>query len=221
MTRHKDILNESSLTGTNGADTVSGTNTTLNTTSPIKGIGSATTSLVAGTASYQNEGITASNDLYVAGYVRIDTLPAVSFGRICEIRSSAGLLCALQAGSAGTFRLTLSTNVATGSSYTFTVGTAYRFGLEYHIGTGADGILRLYIATGDDGFGAPLVEVLNGVSTTQANVVRIGNPVGTSRVDVTFDNVRIDDTSMPTDDVVGSGYQVGSLLVLQNPVYRM
>jgi hypothetical protein len=200
MTRLKNATYETgSLTGTDGATSTSGT-ITLDTTSKVKGVNSA---FVSAVTSFQRFDFTASDEIYVSFYLHITAHPSsmrnfyITNGLRMDIRSN------------GALRLQTAAGVTIGSdSPVLTVGQIYRVGMYWKKATVAanDGIGMGWVtATGapDAAFGSPFATSTSLTQTGQLSRFDIGNTAGATANSFYHDNVRIDNVSMPLDDVTG------------------
>lgn len=200
MARIKDITFESgSLTGTNGADSTTGASIAIDGTSAIKGTYTGKIAASAGTG-YVQEQWTAADSVWFYFYIKVSSGPTAA-AVICDLRDASGGIYRIRADS-DEFWLADAANTQIGSRFTYTTDTIYRLGLRYTKGTGSDAIVEFFAVAGDDPFGAAIASTSAGTGTVQADRVRIG---ATNSQTSTFfiDNIRIDDASMPTDDVVG------------------
>lgn len=215
MARIKDITFESgSLTGTNGADSTTGTAVAIDGTSAIKGTYTAKITASASTG-YVVENWTATDSVYISLYVKIASGPTTA-AVICDLRDSGGGIYRIRA-DADELWLADGGNTQIGNRFTYSVDTSYRLGLRYTKGTGADAIVEFFAVAGDDPFGTAIASTSAGTATVQADRVRIG---ATNSQTSTFfiDNIRIDDASMPTDDVAGGTTYDQSINVSVNNV---
>lgn len=196
MANLKTITFESNVfTGTSDSfDLSTGTVSVLSATA-IKG-----TYYGKGTAasSYGKEQFTALDEVFVSFYFRPLTVPG-STGRIFEVRNSGGgsAYISVRYSNAGQIRLYNAAGTQIGSNVAVTLNTIYRIGVRWKKGTGANSIGELYVATGDTAFsGTPDASFTNGADTVQVAEVRIGSVTSTF-IDFEFDDVLIDDASMP------------------------
>jgi len=216
MTRFKDITFESnSLTGTNGADSSSGAGIAVTSSSPLKGTYSAT---ITAASSYVQEDHTASDTVYVSFYIKPRTQLGTT-ARVMEMRDGSAAYLNVRVGNNNTFRL-YNGSTQVGSSIAFTLNTTYRIGVQYTKGTGSNGIMRMYIATGDAAFsGTPDCEQTNGTHTAQISRLRIGAPVSDPQ-DCLIDDIRIDDSAMPGPSTVITNKSIGATITLVRKVTR-
>jgi hypothetical protein len=203
MARIKDITFESgSLTGTNGADSAVGTGISATSTSPLKGSWSALVNPVAATG-YSQEDFTAVDTVYMSFYLLIGSNPDANFS-VAQFRNQAAGTngASIRIKTNGNLVLLDASNNAVGADYVLSASTTYRVGLRYTKGTGANSTIEMFVAVGDAAFGAADRSSTTSGGTIQIDRARVG---ATSTVTVTLrsDNIRIDDASMPTDDVAG------------------
>ncbi len=183
-----------------GADTQYGTGASIANT----GLSTASTAsaLVNGNA-YFIESFTPVDTLYGSFYVKIHSLPTATI-RIAQIRNrnadgTSTTIGELWLSSGGVLRLQQggSTTVI-GSSSTLAVGTVYRVGLVQKKGTGSDGVLQAYLATGSASFGTPFAERTAGAWTTQATSFTFAmTHANTQTINMTFDDVKLDSAAIP------------------------
>lgn len=203
MTRLKDITFESnSLTGTNGADNATGGGVGINvaSSSPIKGTYYAAVATSAA-AAYVQEDVTVTDNIYATFIFRFPSNPS-AIVTIFELRDGSGALLRIRLNTNGSIRLTDTSGGNVGDSSVLSTNTLYRVGIRYSKGTGSNAILEAYVAADGEAFGSAFASTNTGTSTAQVSRVRCGCPAS-STVTLDFDNLRIDDASMPTDDVAG------------------
>lgn len=198
MARLKDATFEgASLTDTNGGSSVSGT-VTLDATSKIAGTYSTYHDQVP---AYVRFDFTASSEVFITAFI----YPTVMNQSVRTFFLQNGFR--LDFRSTGRLRLQTSSGVQIGSeSAVLSMNTLYRIGLHYKKGTGADGIARAYVtATGSPyaAFGAPFAESLVATPIVDVSRLDVGNTSGAALNTFYVDNIRIDTTAMPTDDVAG------------------
>jgi hypothetical protein len=213
--RLKDIIFENgSLTdATDGWDSTLGT-PTLDTSSQIKGVNCMRCTAVG---DFGREDFTASNTLYVSFCLKFTTLPASTQTRTLRLfQGSTTQLCGLRVVSTGKARLVDAANVQIGSDDTLvmTAGSIYRLGLRYTAGTGANGIIEAFSATGDNNFGAAFASTSVDASTTPANRIDLGQNASGTVCDVFFDDIRIDTAAMPGPSIASSDSAWHTLVVI-------
>ncbi len=198
MTRLKDATFEgASLTGTNGGSSVTGT-VTLDATSKVKDTYS---SLHNTAASFVRFDFTGVNEVFITALIKVTTFSAnlrsfylTNIARI-DIRSNGALRLADSGGTQiGSDSSVLSTN------------TIYRIGIHYKrgvIGSGTDDTIEAYVAADGVAFGAAFASTTALSTDIQATRLDVGNTSGATANTWYADNIRIDDTAMPTDDVSG------------------
>ncbi len=177
---------------TSGVDSISGP-VALNNTALIKGIYSAGIPGVG--SAYLQDDFTAVDDLYVSWYVKVNALPSGDV-RVALISNAGTTVGNLLLRASGGLRLRNGSTTIGMDSTPLTVGVVYRLGLHQKRGTGANGILEGYLASGDNAFGAPFASSLTGTWTTGADRFRFGATTSTV-LDAGFDDVRLDAASMP------------------------
>lgn len=193
MTRLFDATFESnSLTGTNGATATVGT-VAIESAAQIKNLYSAITSTVT---SYLRFDLTAVDTVYISAYVKFS---AFANHRVIYFLNGTTGQAAIQIRSTGKARLlnAAGTQVGSDSTLTMTTGNVYRIGLRYTKGTGANATYEAFIAANDDAFGAAFASTSAGDGTLQITRVQVGNTASASALSIIYDDVRIDDTSMP------------------------
>jgi RHS repeat-associated protein len=82
------------------------------------------------------------------------------------------------------------------TSATLATGVVYRIGIRQQAGTGANGVLEAFVATGDAAFGAAFTSSSAQTFTTSASEVRVG-ATNTVALNAVFDSLLIDTASMP------------------------
>lgn len=214
------ILESGSLTGTDGFDSIVGSNITLG--APIlKGFYTASVSVTAALSSYGQEDFTATNNVYMSVYVRVSAVSTSNF-IFCDIRDAGGnTLVRVRITSTGAFRLEVG-GATVGTDFAATIGTMYRIGLVYNKGTGANAVGQMFVAVGDAAFGAAHASTSSSALTAQATRIRCGVTSSGAIVDLVFDNLRIDDATMPAADPTPTASHVmlgGSHLPLMLGVY--
>lgn len=113
--------------------------------------------------------------------------------RITDGGTSVG---AITLDTTGKITLRSSTTSLGASSTALTAGTVYRIGIHQKKGTGSNGVLEGFLATGDAAFAAPFATNSAQTFTTQADSVQIGSSTGTVAT-ATFDDIRLDTGAMP------------------------
>lgn len=196
MTRLKDsTFEDGSLTGTLGGSSTVGS-PTLDATGLMKG--AYCVSFSAATQ-YVRYDFTASDDIYVTGYLYFTVTPAantrmiyINNGVRLDLRTTGRLRLADAAGTAiGSDSAVLSTN------------TLYRFGVHWKKSTGAnDGQAEAYVTAAgspEAAFGAAFASSTTLTQAAQLARVDAGNT--TSPVAAfSLDNIRIDNAAMPAAD---------------------
>gem|GEM_PF-2954923 len=188
-TRIKTItFEDGSLTHTtSGVDSTVGT-VSLESTAPIKGsyaarIGNAGTS-------YLREDFSGVNDLFVTFSLRLVTLPNGN-ARIALISANGTQVANLLVRSNGQLRLRNHTTTIGADSSALSVGTIYRIGLRQKVGTGSNGVIEAYLATGDTPFGSPFASSTAQTFTAQATQLTLGATT-TTAINAVVDEVLLD-----------------------------
>lgn len=192
--RIKDITFEGgSLTHvTTGADRVVGT-VSLENGSPLKGAYALRVQNAA--TSYLQEGFTATDDLYVSAYLRLNALPAGDV-RVLQISNAGVTVGSILLRATGRLRLRAGSTAVGVESASLQVGQLYRIGIHQRRGTGATAVLEAFVATGDNAFGAPFAALSTGTFTTAADRLRFGS-TASNAADLVLDDVRLDAAAMP------------------------
>lgn len=176
-----------------GADKTFGS-VTLESTNPLSGKYSARLANVGN--SYLDERLTAVDDLNLTFSLRLNALPAGD-ARIALVYSGFTAIGNVVLRSNGTVCLRNGNAWIGGSTSTactttpLAVGPKYRIRLHQLRGTGGDGILETFVATGDAAFGASLAKTTTGLWTTRVDRVSVGSTTSTA-IDATFDDIQID-----------------------------
>jgi hypothetical protein len=177
---------------TSGADRVTGT-VNLEFTAPLKGAYSASIPNVA--SSYLDEIFTATDDLYVSFYLRVNTLPA-SDVRIANISNAGTTAGNIVLRANGAIRLRNASTLIGSDTAPLIPGRLYRIGIHQKRGTGADAVLEAFLAQNDNAFGAPFAATTAGSWTTAGDRWRMGTTTSTA-VNIVFDDIRFDGGAMP------------------------
>jgi hypothetical protein len=182
-----------SLTGANGADSLSGSGVTLDTTTPLKESASAQFATSSG---YLNEDYTGADDVFVSFYLRLGALPT-SDARIAFISNAGTTVGNIVLRPTGALRLRVGSTTIGESAPLAIKPALYRVGLRQKRGTGGNAVLEAFVATASNpAFGTPFAATTTGTWTTQANRLRFGATNG-SAINATFDNVLLDAAAMP------------------------
>lgn len=208
MTRIKDATFESnSVTGTDAMSSNSGA--TLNSASLIKGTYCLRTQWA--TAVNVNASITglgSNSELYTSFYVRVAQIQTSGTPRLVTA-SNGSTQWVIDMSTAGAMRIRNNgTNLAT--ILTPTLNTTYRIGVYLKpssAAAAADGILRVWVATGDAAFsGTPTYEnTAYTMNASNANITSIAfgqNNASGNLGDYYWDDIRVDNASMPGPSVV-------------------
>jgi chitodextrinase len=182
-----------SLTGAFGADSLSGSGVTLDTTTPLKGSASAQFTTASG---YLNEDYPGVDDVFVSFYLRLNALPS-SDARIIYIANAGTTVGNIVLRSTGALRLRVGTTTI-GESAPLAIKPAYyRVGLHQKRGTGANAVLEAFVAPASaPSFGTPFAATTIGAWTTQANRQRFGATNGLA-INAVFDEIILDSAAMP------------------------
>ena len=182
------------MTGASGADSVVGT-VSLESVSPLKGIYSARFPNVA--SSYLREDFTGVDEVFVSFYIKVNQAPSAT-SSILAVYNGSTRVGLIQLLTNGKLRLSNNGSPIGADSATLTYGTIYRVGLRQKKGSGANGIIEGYLATGDGGFTTFASSTVQSF-TTQATRVHVGATY-TALTNMIIDSVRIDSVAMPGPD---------------------
>jgi hypothetical protein len=192
---------DGTLTGANGADRVVGpANVRIETAAPITGGNSMRIANAAN--SYLDQHVTAADDLTVAFSLRLNALPAADT-RPVMISSLLSTVGNLFVRSTGQVCLRYGNSWAGGSALsacsttTLTPGVTYTLGLRQVRGTGSDGVLEAYLASGTAALGTPFLRMTTGAWTTRADRVSVGS-TNANALDAVFDDVVINGVALTT-----------------------
>jgi hypothetical protein len=192
VTRIKDITFEAgSLIGTSGFGSTTGT-VTLETGLPLKGSDSMT---VSSGASYGTQSFTAADEVFISIYIKIAALPAGQV-RVLRIADGGTSVGALTLETTGKVTLRNSSTSVGATTIALTPGTLYRMGIHQKRGTGSNGVLEGFVATGDANFGTAFAASSSQTFTTQADLVQCGATTGNAG-SLTLDDIRLDTGIMP------------------------
>ncbi|OGC92856.1 hypothetical protein A2876_01625 [Candidatus Amesbacteria bacterium RIFCSPHIGHO2_01_FULL_48_32b] len=195
-TRIKDATFEGgSSTGTYGLETDTYNNTVISTNSPIKNSWS-----VYIPEGYVNSNLTqtfTADELFVSFYLYLPSqIPATGdFVAIYNGATRVGVIQIVRSGTSQKLKLLNNTTAVGSNSTSLASLTVYRVGLHQKRGTGSNGVLEAYFATGDAAFTTPFALSATQTFTTGATKFVIGS-MGVV-MSVQIDNVRIDSGSMP------------------------
>ncbi|MEQ1758998.1 MAG: fibronectin type III domain-containing protein, partial [Vicinamibacterales bacterium] len=173
-----------------GVDTVVGT-VALQTAPPLKETFSAR---INGATSYVEEDITATSDLRVTFYLKLNALPTgdVQLLRILNGGTAAGNLLLR---SNGQLRLRDNATTVGLDSAQLVVGQMYRVGVRQKTGA-TDGILEAYLVPGDTEFGSPFAQTNAALIGLNANRIRLGAITAVAG-DLVVDDIKLDNTALP------------------------
>ncbi len=190
--RIKDITFDPTLLDpVHGVDKVSGT-VTRETATPLAGPGSAK---IANNSAYVEETFAATDDVFTTFRLKLNAIPSAS-PRVFMVQNGGTTQANLVLTSAGRLQLRVgSTNVGA-LSIALNTTTTYIIGIRQRRGTGSNALVEAYVAPVGTAFGAPFASRTNGTWRTAADRLRIG-ATNSSAVNIVFDNVLIDRSSMP------------------------
>jgi len=186
------------LDASTGVDSTSGT-VNLETTAPPKGSFAAT--IANNATGFLTENFSGVDDFYVSFYLKPASFPAGA--RIALIQNSGTTVGNLVLTSSGTLQLRNGSTTIGSASAALSANTLYRVGLHQRTGTGGDGLLEAFVASGDGAFGTPFASSSTQSFTSQASKFMFGatNP---NAVNATFDDIKLDSVAMPGPSVDGS-----------------
>jgi hypothetical protein len=167
----------------------------------LKGGYSALVSVTAAQSAYVQEDFTAVNTVFVSFYLRVSAI-STAIASVLDVRDAGGTVVArVRVTTTGGIRLEVG-GVQVGTDFAASIGTLYRIGVRYTLGTGANAIGQMFVAVGDAVFGAAHAATTSGTPTTQVTRIRCGVTTSATVADLVFDNLRIDDTTMPGPDPI-------------------
>lgn len=181
--------------------------------SPAGSVGVTSTSPLKGSFSFQitdgldragREDFTAVSTLFVSLYVRFPSFPSAT-QRFVRITDSLGAtITGLNISSTGVLNFSAGVSGTT----TLSTNTTYRIGIEYTTA----GVLRGYVATGDNAFGSPFASTTTSGLSAQPGRVFVGatNANVGANVTFTFDDGKLDDAVMPDPSTTTSSDPYGS-----------
>lgn len=191
-TRIKDITFDPTLTDAiHGADRTSGTLTRDTTTV----LGSGASARISNAASYVEETVTATDDLYVTFLVRVTGTPS-SAVRVIQITNGSTIVGNLMLQTTRRLRLRVGTTTIGSDSGVLALNTTYRVGIHQKRGTGANGTLEAWVAPATSALGNAFARRTTGTWTTAASQIRVGSTNGVS-TSLYLDNVLIDRAVLP------------------------
>jgi hypothetical protein len=183
----------SSLTGPNGADSLSGSGVTLDVATPLKGSASAQ---LASSSGFLSEDFAAADEVFVSFYLRVNSLPPGDT-RIMFISNGGTTVGNIALRSTGALRLRVGSTTIGESAALAVKPAVYRVGLHQKRGTGGNAVLEAFLAPSGAAFGTPFATTVTGAWTTQANRLRFGATNGQA-TSATFDDVMLDAAAMPS-----------------------
>lgn len=188
------------LTGTDAFDAMTGTELSVTTSAPLKGTRSVLSTWVAGSSygTFNATTFTASGKATLYGYLylNVSALPSAEQRLVLGLNGTTNLL-QIAIMSTGALQLySGATVVGTSATGTLATGTTYRVGWRYTAGTGTNGVVELYLATGDAAFGAALLSTSAGAMTLAVTDLRVGMTTAIALAGK-LDQIALDDATMP------------------------
>jgi len=178
-----------------GVDFINGA-VTLDTAAAMSGTASAR---VAAGSTYLREQFDAESDVYISFLLRVGAIPS-SDPYLLRILNGTTVVGTIQLRSTGKLRLrNSSTSIGTDSA-ALTPGAMYRVGIHQRARSGGtnNGVLEAWVSPAGQPFAAPFAALTTGSWTTSATELRLG-AVTSATASVTLDDIKIDDTAMPTN----------------------
>jgi len=164
----------------------------LERTSLMKGLYAAR---ISDEASYIEESLPDTTDLFLSFYLRLSDLP--SSGDLRLVRFSVGRETAANLLLRdGRLRLRMDRAPVGSDSDLLVPGRVYRIGIHQRAGTGMNAVLEAFVAAGDDPFIAPFAATRRGEWTEPPDRVRVGMTTSNA-VDALIDDVRLHADEMP------------------------
>jgi hypothetical protein len=146
-------------------------------------------------ASYLEEGLPDTTDLFLSFYVRLSELPASGDLRLVRF-STDGETAANLLLRDGRLRLRMDRRSIGADSDLLVPGRVYRVGIHQRVGTGMDAVVEAFVASGDDPFVAPFAATRRGEWTEPPDRVRVGMTTSNA-VEALIDDVRLHADEMP------------------------
>jgi hypothetical protein len=194
-TRVRDMtFEQGSLTGPDGADSIKGT-VQLESGAALKGQASARIANVS--SSYLHLDLSGSNEYFASFYLRLETVPAAA--TLARLSASGTWQGNIYLTSARTLKLRSNTTSIGAETAPLAPGVVYRVGLHQK-GTGSAALLEAFLATGDAPFGGAFAANASQSITNAPSSFDIGS-TGTTPVDVTLDDIRLDTAMMPPPSI--------------------
>jgi hypothetical protein len=182
---------QGSLTGLTGADSIKGT-VRLESGAAIKG--QMSTRIANVSSSYLHLDLSGSNEYLESFYVRLAAVPASA--TLARLSASGTWPGNIYLTSVGTLKLRNNTAGIGSETAALTPGVLYRVGLHQK-GTGSAALLEAFLATGDASFGGAFATSASQSITSAPASFDIGS-TGTTPVDLTLDDIRLDTALMPS-----------------------
>ena len=145
--------------------------------------------------SYGTQTYTATDEIFLSLYIRLAAIPSAQV-RVVRITDAGTSVGALTLETTGKLTLRNGSTSLGATTAALTPGTLYRIGIHQKRGTGSNGTLEGFVATGDANFGTAFASSGTQTFTTQADSVQIGATTGTAG-SFTLDDVRLDTGAMP------------------------
>ena len=193
------------LTGAGAFDSVVGTELSVTSRDTLQGARAVRTTWAVGTsygafgsATFTTNGV---GTLYGSLYLNLSAIPSAE-QRLVLARNSTTTVMQIAITAAGALRLYSGvTLIGTSLNATLSSGVTYRLGWRYTAGTGANGIVELYLATGEAAFGAALLSTATGAMTLAVTELRVGMTTSVA-LSATLDHIVLDNAVMPTPAVL-------------------
>ncbi len=175
-----------------GVDRVAGT-VVLESAAPLNGSYSARIANVD--AAYLEEEFSATDNVYVSFYLKVNALPVVDTPLAQLLQADAALGSVILRPD-GALQLRADATDVGQATPPLTVGVVYRIGLHQGRGSGSDAVLQGYLAAGDNAFDAPFASTTSGTWTTPADKLRLGALINVT-LDVSVDDLIVDFNTLP------------------------
>lgn len=141
---------------------------------------------------------TASDSCFVYFLLRVATVPTGAGRTQWQIATSGDVDLLAQAANIGPMQFRMydgGENQFVNGSFTLSAATTYHVWTEYTKGTGANAVLRIFIATSGTKPGTADCEITNANETAQAAKLKLGCNWTGSAGDIYYDKVRISRTT--------------------------
>ncbi len=178
----------------------------LEASAPLKGAYAA--SIPNSGSTYLQEDVSATDELFVSFYLRVDSAPA-STVQIAQISNGGTVVGNLRLTPSRHLRLyNDTTQIGSDSASALMLGTVYRVGLHQKKGSG-NGILEAYVVEGDDPFSpTPFASSAALTLATQAARLKVGTPTADAAA-ITLDDIKLDREIMPPPSTAPLPLQAG------------